>query len=65
MSRPQVVALSGGIGGAKLALGLYRILPPDTSGGFPDDYFYASGYNAAVGSAGLAGTESSARSWCC
>jgi LPPG:FO 2-phospho-L-lactate transferase len=25
-----VVALSGGIGGAKLALGLYRILPPDT-----------------------------------
>jgi LPPG:FO 2-phospho-L-lactate transferase len=26
----MVVALSGGIGGAKLALGLYRILPPDT-----------------------------------
>jgi LPPG:FO 2-phospho-L-lactate transferase len=26
----RVVALSGGIGGAKLALGLYRILPPDT-----------------------------------
>ena len=25
-----VVALSGGIGGAKLALGLYRVLPPDT-----------------------------------
>ena len=25
----QVVALSGGIGGAKLALGLYRALPPD------------------------------------
>jgi LPPG:FO 2-phospho-L-lactate transferase len=25
----QVVALSGGIGGAKLALGLYRTLPPD------------------------------------
>jgi LPPG:FO 2-phospho-L-lactate transferase len=25
----RVVALSGGIGGAKLALGLYRILPPD------------------------------------
>src|SRR6266481_4965234 len=25
-----VLALSGGIGGAKLALGLYRILPPDT-----------------------------------
>jgi LPPG:FO 2-phospho-L-lactate transferase len=24
------VALSGGVGGAKLALGLYRILPPDT-----------------------------------
>jgi len=30
MSRPEgfVLALSGGIGGAKLALGLYRILPP-------------------------------------
>ena len=26
---PSVVALSGGIGGAKLALGLYRELPPD------------------------------------
>jgi LPPG:FO 2-phospho-L-lactate transferase len=26
----RVVALSGGIGGAKLALGLYRILPPDS-----------------------------------
>jgi LPPG:FO 2-phospho-L-lactate transferase len=25
-----VVALSGGVGGAKLALGLYRVLPPDT-----------------------------------
>jgi LPPG:FO 2-phospho-L-lactate transferase len=25
----NVVALSGGVGGAKLALGLYRILPPD------------------------------------
>lgn len=25
----QVVALCGGIGGAKLALGLYRVLPPD------------------------------------
>jgi LPPG:FO 2-phospho-L-lactate transferase len=25
----SVVALSGGIGGAKLALGLYRVLPPD------------------------------------
>ena len=30
MSVPRVVALSGGIGGAKLALGLYRVLPPDT-----------------------------------
>ena len=29
MSRDLVVALSGGIGGAKLALGLSRILPPD------------------------------------
>ncbi len=27
---PRVVAISGGIGGAKLALGLYRALPPDT-----------------------------------
>ena len=26
----EVLALSGGVGGAKLALGLYRILPPDT-----------------------------------
>ena len=26
----RVVALSGGIGGAKLALGLYRVLPPDS-----------------------------------
>ncbi|MBF2758760.1 MAG: 2-phospho-L-lactate transferase [Ectothiorhodospiraceae bacterium AqS1] len=26
----SVVALSGGIGGAKLALGLYRVLPPDS-----------------------------------
>ncbi len=36
MSRPgelndgPVLALSGGVGGAKLALGLYRIMPPDT-----------------------------------
>ena len=30
MSDGPVVALSGGVGGAKLALGLYRILPPDT-----------------------------------
>jgi LPPG:FO 2-phospho-L-lactate transferase len=30
LSRPKVVALSGGVGGAKLALGLYRVLPPDT-----------------------------------
>ena len=29
MSRGLVVALSGGIGGAKLALGLSRVLPPD------------------------------------
>ena len=28
MSAARVVALSGGIGGAKLALGLYRVLPP-------------------------------------
>ena len=30
MSTARVVALSGGIGGAKLALGLYRTLPPDS-----------------------------------
>jgi len=31
MSDPRpVLALSGGVGGAKLALGLYRVLPPDT-----------------------------------
>ena len=30
MSAPRVIALSGGIGGAKLALGLYRVLTPDT-----------------------------------
>jgi LPPG:FO 2-phospho-L-lactate transferase len=28
MSGPQVLALSGGVGGAKLALGLARVLPP-------------------------------------
>jgi hypothetical protein len=32
---------------------LKGILPPDTTGGFPGDY-YSSGYNAAMGSAGLA-----------
>lgn len=26
----RVIAVSGGIGGAKLALGLYRVMPPDT-----------------------------------
>ena len=30
MTAGTVVALSGGIGGAKLALGLYRVLPPGT-----------------------------------
>ena len=29
MSAPKTLALSGGIGGAKLALGLYRVLPPE------------------------------------
>ena len=29
MSRDRVVALSGGVGGAKLALGLSRVMPPD------------------------------------
>ena len=28
MSDVEVVALTGGIGGAKLALGLHRVLPP-------------------------------------
>ena len=28
MSAVEVVALTGGIGGAKLALGLHRVLPP-------------------------------------
>ena len=35
---------------------LEGVLPPDTFGGFPGDY-YSSGYNAGYGSAGLAGTE--------
>lgn len=30
MRRDRVIALSGGVGGAKLALGLARVLPPDT-----------------------------------
>ncbi len=34
---------------------LHGVLPPDTTGGFPDDYFYTSAYDAAQGSAGLAG----------
>ncbi len=34
---------------------LRGVLPPDTTGGFPGDY-YSSGYNAAMGSAGLAST---------
>ncbi len=33
---------------------LRGLLPPNTAGGFPDDYF-SSGYNAAMGAAGLAG----------
>ncbi len=42
---------------ATYAYGFGRLkgkLPPDTFGGFPDDYF-SSGYNAAYGTAGLAG----------
>jgi hypothetical protein len=42
---------------ATYAYGFRRLvgkLPADTFGGFPDDY-YSSGYNAAYGSAGLAG----------
>ena len=34
---------------------LRGILPPGTTGGFPDDY-YSSAYNAAMGAAGLAST---------
>jgi LPPG:FO 2-phospho-L-lactate transferase len=30
VGKGPVLALSGGVGGAKLALGLYRVLPPDT-----------------------------------
>jgi hypothetical protein len=44
---------------ATYAYGFARLvgkLPPDTFGGFPDDY-YSSGYNAAYGSAGLAGQD--------
>ena len=33
---------------------LRGILPPGTTGGFPDHYYYSSGYNAATGTAGLA-----------
>ena len=36
---------------------LRGILPPDTTGGFPTDYFYSSGYNAANGAAGLASVD--------
>jgi hypothetical protein len=35
---------------------LKGLLPPGTFGGFPVDYYYASGYNAGYGGAGLAGT---------
>ena len=35
---------------------LRGVLPPDTTGGFPGDY-YSSGYNAAMGSAGLASAD--------
>jgi hypothetical protein len=33
---------------------LRGLLPPDTTGGFPTDYYYSSAYNAATGAAGLA-----------
>ena len=36
---------------------LRGMLPPDTTGGFPTDYFYSSGYNAANGAAGLASMD--------
>ncbi len=35
---------------------LHGILPPGTAGGFPGDY-YSSGYNAAMGAAGLESTD--------
>ena len=35
---------------------LRGVLPPDTFGGFPDDY-YSSAYNAGEGNAGLASTD--------
>jgi hypothetical protein len=35
---------------------LRGVLPPDTTGGFPDVYYFSSAYNAVQGSAGLAGT---------
>ena len=44
---------------ATYAYGFKRLrgkLPPDTFGGFPDDY-YSSGYNAANGSTGLASED--------
>lgn len=34
---------------------LRGLLPPDTTGGFPTDYFYSSVYDAVQGTAGLAG----------
>jgi hypothetical protein len=45
---------------ATYAYGFKRLkgkLPPDTFGGFPTHYYYSSGYNAADGSAGLAGQD--------
>jgi LPPG:FO 2-phospho-L-lactate transferase len=30
VSTPRIAAITGGIGGAKLSLGLYRVLPPDS-----------------------------------
>ena len=33
---------------------LRGLLPPDTTGGFPTDYYFSSGYDAANGAAGLA-----------
>jgi hypothetical protein len=35
---------------------LQGVLPPDTAGGFPGDY-YSSAYNAAMGTAGLASSD--------
>jgi len=36
---------------------LRSVLPPGTTGGFPDHYYYSSAYDATTGTAGLASTH--------